>query len=133
MDILLFSFIGGLMNNYMFDRLSQQKDEIENILKGYQPMPSKDFIEWRILNENEEVLDNVSTRFGVRTFEIHPENGFILNGKEYPLRGVSRHQDRWGKGNALSKEDHKEEKQCRKGLAAEHSAPSLCVHHSFPK
>ncbi len=61
------------------------------------------------LNENEEVLDNVSTRFGVRTFEIHPENGFILNGKEYPLRGVSRHQDRWGKGNALSKEDHKED------------------------
>ena len=46
------------MNNYMFDRLSQQKDEIENILKGYQPMPSKDFIEWRILNENEEV-DNL--------------------------------------------------------------------------
>ena len=61
------------------------------------------------LNENEEVLDNVSTRFGVRTFEIHPENGFILNGEEYPLRGVSRHQDRWGKGNALSKEDHKED------------------------
>ncbi|MBQ7888726.1 MAG: glycoside hydrolase family 2 protein [Erysipelotrichaceae bacterium] len=61
------------------------------------------------LNEAEEVLDNVSTRFGVRTFEIHPENGFILNGEEYPLRGVSRHQDRWGKGNALSKEDHKED------------------------
>ena len=61
------------------------------------------------LNENEEVLDNVSARFGVRTFEIHPENGFILNGEEYPLRGVSRHQDRWGKGNALSKEDHKED------------------------
>ena len=61
------------------------------------------------LNENEEVLDNVSTRFGVRTYEIHPENGFILNGEEYPLRGVSRHQDRWGKGNALSKEDHKED------------------------
>ena len=53
-----------------------------------------------------KVLDNVSTRFGCRTFEIDPENGFILNGKEYPLRGVSRHQDRWGKGNALSKEDH---------------------------
>ena len=61
------------------------------------------------LNENDEVLDNVSTRFGVRTYEIHPENGFILNGEEYPLRGVSRHQDRWGKGNALSKEDHKED------------------------
>ena len=55
------------------------------------------------------VIDNVSTRFGCRFFEIHPENGFILNGQEYPLRGVSRHQDRWGKGNALSHADHEED------------------------
>jgi len=55
------------------------------------------------------ILDNISTRFGCRTFKIDPENGFILNGEEYALRGVSRHQDRWGKGNALSKEDHKED------------------------
>ena len=61
------------------------------------------------LMENGEVLDNVSARFGCRTFKIDPENGFILNGEEYPLRGVSRHQDRWGKGNALSPEDHKED------------------------
>ena len=54
----------------------------------------------------EEVIDNVCTRFGCRTFEIDPDNGFILNGEEYPLRGVSRHQDKWGLGNALSKEDH---------------------------
>lgn len=61
------------------------------------------------LVENGEVVDNVSTRFGCRTFKIDPDNGFILNGEEYPLRGVSRHQDRWQKGNALSKEDHKED------------------------
>ncbi|MBE6769723.1 MAG: glycoside hydrolase family 2 protein [Ruminococcaceae bacterium] len=61
------------------------------------------------LIENETVLDNISARFGCRTFKIDPNNGFILNGEEYPLRGVSRHQDRWGKGNALSKEDHKED------------------------
>ena len=59
--------------------------------------------------KEEEVLDNVSARFGCRTFEIHPENGFILNGEEYPLRGVSRHQDRWGVGNALLKEHHDED------------------------
>ena len=55
------------------------------------------------------VLDNVSTRFGCRTFKIDPDNGFILNGVEYPLRGVSRHQDRWGIGNALLPEHHKED------------------------
>ena len=61
------------------------------------------------LIEDGKVLDNVSSRFGCRTFKIDPDNGFILNGEEYPLRGVSRHQDRWGKGNALSPEDHKED------------------------
>ncbi len=55
------------------------------------------------------VLDTVSTRFGCRTFQIDPENGFVLNGQEYPLRGVSRHQDRWGVGNALLPEHHRED------------------------
>ena len=61
------------------------------------------------LTENGNVLDNISTRFGCRTFKVDPENGFILNGKEYPLRGVSRHQDRWGIGNALLPEHHAED------------------------
>ena len=61
------------------------------------------------LLDGETVLDNIFERFGCRTFEIDPENGFILNGEEYPLRGVSRHQDRWGLGNALKPEHHKED------------------------
>ena len=59
--------------------------------------------------ENGEVIDNVCNRFGCRTFKIDPQNGFILNGEEYPLRGVSRHQDRWGFGNALLPEHHEED------------------------
>ena len=61
------------------------------------------------LMEGEEVLDTVSTRFGCRSFEIDPERGFILNGEEYPLRGVARHQDRWQLGNALLPEHHEED------------------------
>ena len=61
------------------------------------------------LVEDGEVLDNISTRFGCRSFEIDPEKGFILNGEKYPLRGVSRHQDRWGIGNALLPEHHRED------------------------
>ena len=61
------------------------------------------------LVENGKVIDNVATRFGCRTYEIDPQNGFILNGEEYPLRGVSRHQDRWGIGNALLPEHHDED------------------------
>ena len=47
------------------------------------------------LIENDEVIDSIKTRFGCRSFEIDSDRGFILNGEEYPLRGVSRHQDRW--------------------------------------
>ena len=61
------------------------------------------------LLENGEVIDTVSTRFGCRSFQIDPDRGFILNGEEYPLRGVSRHQDRWGIGNALLPEHHEED------------------------
>jgi beta-galactosidase len=61
------------------------------------------------LVENGEVIDNVCNRFGCRSFKIDPNNGFILNGEEYPLRGVSRHQDRWGVGNALLPEHHEED------------------------
>ena len=46
--------------------------------------------------------DSVAVRFGCRKFEIDPQKGFLLNGRSYPLRGVSRHQDRKGAGNALT-------------------------------
>ena len=61
------------------------------------------------LVENGECIDNVGTRFGCRSYRIDPNNGFILNGEEYPLRGVSRHQDRLGIGNALLPEHHTED------------------------
>ncbi len=61
------------------------------------------------LVEDGRVLDNVCSRFGCRTFQIDPNQGFILNGEEYPLRGVSRHQDRLGIGNALLPEHHRED------------------------
>ncbi len=61
------------------------------------------------LLENGTVIDCVQARFGCRTFRIDPEQGFILNGELYPLRGVSRHQDRLGIGNALLPEHHEED------------------------
>ena len=56
-----------------------------------------------------EKIDEVSVRFGCRSFEIDAQRGFILNGREYPLRGVSRHQDRPKIGNALTYEHHRED------------------------
>ena len=62
-----------------------------------------------VLTDGAKELDSRTVKFGCRYFEIDPERGFILNGKEYPLRGVSRHQDRLGIGNALLPEHHKED------------------------
>lgn len=53
-----------------------------------------------------KAADFVSTTFGVRTFHVDPQKGFFLNGRAYPLHGVSRHQDWKGIGNALTKEHH---------------------------
>lgn len=61
------------------------------------------------LSADGKVLDERELRFGCRTFRIDPEKGFILNGESYPLRGVSRHQDRPHKGNALTRADHEED------------------------
>ena len=61
------------------------------------------------LLKEDAVIDERILRFGCRTFSIDPERGFLLNGESYPLRGVSRHQDRPQIGNALSKEHHLED------------------------
>ena len=65
-----------------------------------------------------EVLDEISTRFGCRRFAIDPEQGFFLNGRSYPLRGVSRHQDRIGLGNALTLKEHEEDMAVVRELGA---------------
>ncbi len=56
-----------------------------------------------------EETDKISAKFGCRSFRIDPQKGFILNGRPYPLRGVSRHQDRPVIGNALTEKEHRED------------------------
>lgn len=56
-----------------------------------------------------ETIDTVSVKTGIREFYVDPERGFILNGISTPLRGVSRHQDRLGVGNALTASEHRED------------------------
>lgn len=56
-----------------------------------------------------EITDNVEFKVGFRHFSFDGRKGFELNGKPLKLKGVSRHQDRKGKGNALSFSDHLED------------------------
>lgn len=53
--------------------------------------------------------DEVRQNFGIRKIVIDPEKGCLLNNKEYRLAGVSKHQDRFEKGYAVSKQDLEED------------------------
>ena len=66
-------------------------------------------LEADLLSPEGKILDTFSARFGLRTFSIDPERGFFLNGKSYPLRGVSRHQDRENMGYAITRREHEED------------------------
>ena len=84
-------------NNIMIDRLSKQKDEIDNMIKNYQNMQppvnnfittgqtsNKDLIEWRILNENEEV-DNLYVA----------NKTLFINDNLMVLKGVDGSLEKW--------------------------------------
>ncbi len=62
--------------------------------------------------------DEVSTHFGVRKIGFDPNLGFLLNNRPYPLRGVSRHQDREGLGNALTVKEHREDMELIREIGA---------------
>lgn len=56
-----------------------------------------------------KIIDTVKDSVGLRYYTADKDKGFMLNGEPYPLRGVSRHQDREGLGNALSNKEHDED------------------------
>ena len=61
--------------------------------------------------------DERLVRFGVRTMKAD-KDGFWLNGRKYPLHGVSRHQDRQDMGWAITEKEHKEDIDLIKELGA---------------
>ena len=43
--------------------------------------------------EGEALIDEVETRFGIRTIELRPDEGFFLNGQKTVFKGVCNHHD----------------------------------------
>lgn len=78
-----------------------------------------------VMMEGEELLDEVTTRFGIRNYFVDPEKGFFLNGTSFPLHGVSRHQCREDKGWAIGVEEHRQDIE----LIAEMGANSIRLAH----
>lgn len=61
------------------------------------------------IKKDNQVIDEIVEPLGIRKFELIASKGFFLNDIKYPLYGVCRHQDRLGKGSALSNADHDED------------------------
>lgn len=62
--------------------------------------------------------DSADIETGFRTFSFDADKGFFLNGRHLKIKGVSRHQDREGVGNALTPEMHEEDIKLIKEVGA---------------
>ena len=56
-----------------------------------------------ILKRGDEILDEYETVFGIRSVELHPERGCLINGKQVKLNGVCLHHDGGAVGAAVPK------------------------------
>jgi beta-galactosidase len=70
------------------------------------------------VSDGKSIIDSDTVAFGIRTFKFDANMGFSLNGNHVDLHGVSRHQDRAGKGYALSTADHAEDMALIKEMGA---------------
>lgn len=51
--------------------------------------------------EDQKVIDQYNTTFGIRTIRFDANHGFFLNGKRVEIKGTNNHQDHAGVGAAL--------------------------------
>ena len=119
-------------NNYMLDNLNRQKDRIDEMIRSYQqPQPVNNFIntqapnenliEWRVLNENEEV-DNLYV----------PNKTLFINDSKMVLKGVDGSLEKWEvkKIYPIDKKDKKiseleeELKKLKEMIGNEHAEPN---------
>ena len=60
------------------------------------------------LKVNGVTTDSSVQPLGLRYFSVDPNNGFFLNGKSYPLRGICMHEEKKDKGHAVTDADRRE-------------------------
>ena len=65
-----------------------------------------------------KIVDCVEQTVGFRTVVVDHDKGLSLNGRPSNIRGVNRHQDRPGKGWAISEADHREDMELIKEIGA---------------
>lgn len=81
------SYDGQIANPHLWDGI---EDPYRYVVKAELAAPDK--------------VDEQSVRIGFRYFSINAQQGFLLNGRPYPLRGVALHQDYPGAMSAMTQE-----------------------------
>ena len=69
--------------------------------------PSLYTVRAELLAMDNRLIDNVDTRFGLRTIRFDAERGFFLNGEPVKLLGTANHQDHAGVGTGIPDELHR--------------------------
>ncbi len=78
-----------------------QTFNVTNPLLWYVDSPHLYTIRTRIL-ENNQIIDEYETPFGIRSFRFDSEKGFFINGKHLKIHGVNQHHDLGALGAAVN-------------------------------
>ena len=127
-------------NQYMIDNLNRQRDRIDEMIRNYQQpqpvnnfistnqTPIKDLVEWRILNETEEV-DNLYVQ----------NKTLFINDNTMVLKGVDGSLEKWQikKTYPIDKKDEKinaleeEIRKLKEVINNEHTKPIIADEECF--
>jgi beta-galactosidase len=73
-------------------------------------------VEVVLLNEKGQAIDQYTSNYGFRWFEMDKNRAFLLNGKPLNLIGVNRHQDYPGLANAMPDALHRRDMEILKAM-----------------
>lgn len=75
-----------------------------------------------------KTVDSYDTRFGIRTIEIRPGEGFFLNGEKRKIQGVNNHHDLGPLGAAVNKSALRHQIEMLKDMGAD----AIRTSHNMP-
>ena len=117
-EVVVYDADWGKVASHTFDMVSVDPDTIHNFTQELTVTdphlwdgvndPYQYNVEFKVYADG-QMVDRERDRIGFRFFCSDPEDGFFLNGRSYPLRGVNSHQDRYNRGYAATHQDREQD------------------------
>jgi beta-galactosidase len=90
--------------------ITEQFNDIENPLLWFPENPFLYKVMCRLVDENEQIIDEKIENFGIRTYVFDKDKGFTINGVKKKLQGVNHHQDNfmtgWANDSTAKRKDY---------------------------